>query len=106
VRIARPVRRGGPGKRPGENPEPRPGSTPYCQQKPAHCHTHHLIPRAKGGATALHNLALLCSFHHLIAVHRWGWTLALNRDGTTTATSPDGKRVFHSHGPPGAATAA
>ncbi|HEX5287268.1 MAG TPA: DUF222 domain-containing protein [Streptosporangiaceae bacterium] len=79
---------------------------PGCQQKPAHCHTHHLIPRAKGGATALHNLALLCSFHHLIAVHRWGWTLALNRDGTTTATSPDGKRVFHSHGPPGAATAA
>jgi RNA-directed DNA polymerase len=28
VRIARPVRRGGPGKRPGENPEPRPGPTP------------------------------------------------------------------------------
>jgi hypothetical protein len=41
-----------------------------------------------------------CPFHHLIAVHRWGWTLALNPDGTTTATSPDGKRVFHSHGPP------
>ncbi|HEY6481141.1 MAG TPA: HNH endonuclease signature motif containing protein, partial [Streptosporangiaceae bacterium] len=78
---------------------------PGCRQKPAHCQAHHLIPRAKGGATALHNLALLCSFHHLIAVHRWGWTLALNADGTTTATSPDGKRVFRSHGPPGAAAA-
>jgi hypothetical protein len=35
-------------------------------------------------------------------VHRWGWVLALNGDGTTTATSPDGKRVLHSHGPPAA----
>jgi hypothetical protein len=73
---------------------------PGCRQKPVHCQAHHLIPRAKGGVTALRNLTLLCSFHHLIAVHRWGWTLALNPDGTTTATSPDGKRVFHSHGPP------
>jgi hypothetical protein len=73
---------------------------PSCHQKPVNCQAHHLIPRAKGGVTALHNLALLCPFHHLIAVHRWGWTLALNPDGTTTATSPDGKRVFHSHGPP------
>jgi hypothetical protein len=76
---------------------------PGCWQKPGRCQAHHLIPRAKGGVTALHNLALLCSFHHLIAVHRWGWTLALNADGTTTATSPDGKRALHSHGPPGAA---
>jgi 5-methylcytosine-specific restriction endonuclease McrA len=106
VRIARPVRRGGPGKRPGENPEPRPGSTPYCAQKPTHCQAHHLIPRAKGGATALHNLALLCSFHHLIAVHRWGWTLALNPDGTTTATSPGRRKILHSHGPPGGEAAA
>ena len=73
---------------------------PGCTQPPAACHVHHLIPRSEGGATALPNLALLCSFHHLIAVHRWGWTLALNGDGTTTATSPDGKRVLHSHGPP------
>ena len=78
---------------------------PGCRQKPVHCQVHHLIPRAKGGVTALHNLALLCMFHHLIAVHRWGWTLALNADGTTTATSSDGKRIFHSHGPPAAAAA-
>ena len=73
---------------------------PGCTQPPAACHGHHLIPRSRGGATALHNLALLCSFHHLIAVHRWGWTLQLNADGTTTATSPDRTRVLHSHGPP------
>jgi hypothetical protein len=42
----------------------------------------------------------LCTFHHLVAVHRWGWTLARHADGTTTALSPDGKRTLHSHGPP------
>jgi len=46
------------------------------------------------------NLVPLCSFHHLTAVHRWGWALRLNPDGTTTATSPDGQRTLHSHGPP------
>jgi hypothetical protein len=32
---------------------------------------------------------------------RWGWTLRLKPDGTTIATSPDGRRTYHSHGPPG-----
>lgn len=61
---------------------------------------HHLVPRSAGGATALPNLVPLCRFHHLIASHHWGWTLRLNPDATTTATSPDGRRVWHSHGPP------
>jgi hypothetical protein len=37
----------------------------------------------------------------LIVIHRWGWTLTLNGDGTTTATSPDKRKTLHSHGPPG-----
>jgi len=45
-------------------------------------------------------LILLCSFHHLIAVHTWGFTISLNPDGTTTMNSPDGNRVYHSHSPP------
>ena len=73
---------------------------PGCHQPPAACHPHHLIPRAHGGRTSLAGLLLLCSFHHLIAVHRWGWGITLHPDGTTTATSPDGKRTLHSHGPP------
>jgi hypothetical protein len=60
-----------------------------------------VIPRSKGGPTRLDNLILLCAFHHLIAVHRWGWTLILHGDGTTTATSPSGDKILHSHGPPG-----
>jgi hypothetical protein len=72
---------------------------PGCTQPPSVCQVHHLIPRSKGGPTALWNLRLTCRFHHLIAIHRWGWKLTCHPDGTTTATSPDG-RVLHSHGPP------
>jgi Domain of unknown function (DUF222) len=73
---------------------------PGCEQPASVCEIHHLIPRAHGGPTALHNLVPLCVFHHLIVIHRWGWTLTLHPDGTTTATSPDGQRTFHSHSPP------
>jgi Domain of unknown function (DUF222) len=76
---------------------------PGCEQPASACEIHHLRPRAHGGPTALPNLVPLCVFHHLIVIHRWGWSLTLNPDGTTTATSPDGHRTFHSHSPPGRA---
>ena len=76
---------------------------PGCDTPPAACQVHHLTPKASGGPTTLDNLALLCAFHHLIAVHQWGWTLTLHADGTTTAVSPDRTRTLHSHGPPGRA---
>jgi hypothetical protein len=78
---------------------------PGCDQPATACHPHHIIPRAQGGPTSLTNLLLLCVFHHLIAVHRWGWAITLQPDGTVTATSPDGSRTLHSHGPPPAAAA-
>jgi hypothetical protein len=74
---------------------------PGCRQPASVCDIHHLIPRARGGPTSLPNLVPLCQFHHLTAIHRWGWTLQLHPDGTTTATSPDRSRTFHSHSPPG-----
>lgn len=76
---------------------------PGCDQPAMACHVHHLRRRADGGSTSVANCCLLCPFHHLIAVHRWGWQLTLNPDGTTTAVSPDGTRTLHSHAPPTAA---
>ena len=73
---------------------------PGCDQPASVCDIHHLRPRARGGPTSLANLVPLCAFHHLTVIHRWGWALTLHSDGTTTATSPDGKRTLHSHGPP------
>jgi uncharacterized protein DUF222/HNH endonuclease len=78
---------------------------PGCHQRPAACQVHHVIPRSQGGTTSLTNLVLLCPFHHLIMIHRYGWALALNPDGTTTVTSPDGQRTFFSHSPPTLAVA-
>jgi hypothetical protein len=73
---------------------------PGCDQPSSCCQIHHLVPRSEGGPTALPNLVPLCAFHHLIVIHRWGWTLRLKPDGTTTVTSPDGRHTYHSHGPP------
>jgi hypothetical protein len=77
-------------------------AAPGCDTPPPACHVHHIVPRSQGGTTSLANCILLCSFHHLIMIHRWGWTITLHADGTTTATSPHG-RVLHSHSPPAAA---
>jgi len=78
---------------------------PGCHQPVAGCQPHHIIPRAQGGPTCLSNLLLLCTFHHLIAIHRWGWAITLHPDATTTATSPNGDRTLHSHSPPAPAAA-
>jgi Domain of unknown function (DUF222)/HNH endonuclease len=80
-------------------------AAPGCRQRPSACHVHHIKPRSRGGTTSLGNIVLLCPFHHLIWIHRWGWTIKLNPDGTTTATSPDRTRTLHSHGPPEATAA-
>jgi Domain of unknown function (DUF222)/HNH endonuclease len=71
---------------------------PGCTE--THCQVHHIIPLSEGGTTSLDNLVLGCPFHHLTAIHAWGWKLILNADGTKTAISPDGRRVLHSHDPP------
>jgi hypothetical protein len=78
---------------------------PGCHQPAAACDIHHVIWRTRGGRTQLINLILLCRFHHLIAIHQWGWTITLHPDATVTAVSPDGRRTLHSHSPPGTVAA-
>ena len=76
---------------------------PGCDQPVAACDVHHLVHRKDGGRHALGNLILMCRFHHLVAIHRWGWTITLHPDATTTAISPDGTKTLHSHPPAHAA---
>ena len=78
-------------------------AAPGCDQPPAACDVHHIIPRARGGPTSLTNLILACRFHHLIMIHEWGWAITLHPDGTTTMTSPDRTRQYHRHAPPATA---
>jgi hypothetical protein len=71
-----------------------------CHQPAAVCEVHHVKHKARGGKTSTKHCVLLCFFHHQIVIHRWGWTLVLNPDGTTTAWNPGRTKVLHSHGPP------
>jgi hypothetical protein len=71
-----------------------------CDQPAEACQVHHTRHKADGGPTSVRDCVLLCWFHHQVAIHRWGWTLIVNPDGTTTAWNKDKTKVLHSHGPP------
>jgi hypothetical protein len=71
-----------------------------CDQPASACEVHHTKHKANGGPTSVKDCVLLCWFHHQVVIHRWGWTLVLNPDGTTTAWNKDKTKVLHSHGPP------
>ena len=71
-----------------------------CTQPAGACEVHHTKHKARGGKTSVKDCVLLCPFHHQIVIHRWGWTLVVNPDGTTTAWNKDKTKVLHSHGPP------
>ncbi|HYV77468.1 MAG TPA: DUF222 domain-containing protein [Streptosporangiaceae bacterium] len=71
-----------------------------CNQPASACEVHHTKHKKHGGKTAVKDCVLLCPFHHQVVIHRWGWTLVVNPDGTTTARNKDKTKVLHSHGPP------
>jgi hypothetical protein len=71
-----------------------------CDQPASACEVHHTKHKKNGGKTSTTGCVLLCTFHHQIVIHRWGWTLVLNPDGTTTAWNKEKTKVLHSHGPP------
>src|SRR5690242_8108138 len=60
-----------------------------CDQPASGCEVHHLTHKADGGKTSVWDCALFCWFHHQVVIHRWGWTVVLNPDGTTTAWNKD-----------------
>jgi hypothetical protein len=60
---------------------------PGCPVRRAQAH--HIHHWANGGATRLHNLALLCGRHHR-AVHEEGYTVGRDADGTLHFSTPHG----------------
>ncbi len=71
-----------------------------CNQPASACEVHHTTHKANGGKTSTKDCVLLCSYHHQVMIHRLGWTLALNPDGTTTAWNKNRTKTLHSHSPP------
>jgi hypothetical protein len=71
-----------------------------CDQPAAACEVHHVTHKAGGGKTSVKDCILFCWYHHQVVIHRMGWTVVLNPDGTTTAWNPDKTKVLHSHSPP------
>ena len=71
-----------------------------CNQPASACEVHHVRHKKNGGKTSTKDCVLLCFFHHQVVIHRWGWTLVLNPDGSTTAWNKDKTKVLHSHSPP------
>jgi hypothetical protein len=75
-----------------------------CDQPASGCEVHHLTHKADGGKTSVQDCVLFCWFHHQVVIHRWGWTVVLNPDGTTTAWNRDKTKILHSqsrnHSPP------
>jgi hypothetical protein len=68
-----------------------------CDQPAAGCEVHHLTHKADGGKTSVKDCALFCTHHHQVEIHRNGWTVVLNPDGTTTAWTKDRTKILHSH---------
>lgn len=61
---------------------------PACGRPPSRCEAHHIIHWVDGGETALHNMVLLCAFHHHF-VHEHDWQIALQSNGRVRVTPPE-----------------
>jgi hypothetical protein len=64
---------------------------PGCRRNACRCELDHLIPYPRG-STAVENLHPLCPRHHHLK-HEAGWRVQRSGDGTTTWTTPTGRRV-------------
>lgn len=64
---------------------------PTCSRR-RRLHAHHVVHWAHGGATDLHNLILLCPFHHQL-VHEHGYAITTPTPGSFSFWRPDGASI-------------
>src|SRR3954447_14043656 len=60
---------------------------PGCDRPPSWCQVHHVREWAKGGATRLDNLVMLCCTHHA-EIHSTEWAVRIGRDGIPEFVPP------------------
>jgi hypothetical protein len=72
---------------------------PRCGRPAAYCDVHHIEHKRNGGKTSVKTCVTLCQFHHDVCIHRRGWRIVLNPDGSVSVYGPDGQ-AQHSHSPP------
>jgi len=60
---------------------------PGCDRPPRWCEAHHIVPWARGGATAVANGVLLCGHHHRL-VEQGDWEVTLAPDGAPEFRPP------------------
>jgi hypothetical protein len=72
---------------------------PRCGRPAAWCDVHHIEHKRDGGKTSVKTCVTLCQFHHDTCIHRQGWRIVLNPDGSVSVYGPDGQ-IQHSHSPP------
>ena len=61
-------------------------TAPGCTMPPEWCQAHHVIPHKQKPGTTIDELALVCEYHHLVALEQ-GWHVAMI-DGVPHWTAP------------------
>jgi hypothetical protein len=61
---------------------------PGCDRDAKWADAHHMIHWSHGGPTALHNLVLVCAYHHGELHKPDSWTVFLDTDGLPTFIPP------------------
>ena len=70
----------------------------HCAAPPGMCQAHHITPYAKGGATNLDNLIMVCwNCHHKI--HHHNWRIHEHADGSHSLHPPDNPATQPRYGP-------
>ncbi len=70
---------------------------PGCRRPASWCDAHHTLSWTELGHTDLGDLCLLCRHHHTL-IHRQGWTITNQGNGTFVFTRPDATTL--ANGPP------
>ncbi|WP_409495036.1 DUF222 domain-containing protein [Amycolatopsis sp. cmx-11-12] len=86
--IGRAARTVTPGQRRALNLRDHGCAFPGCRRRPKHCEAHHILPWGELGDTDLHNLCLLCRYHHLVIHGLSGWQVRMAADGRPEFVPP------------------